>query len=162
MFNKYRATLVQDTESPAFEYRNQFLLPFAFLRYRYKHDSGAASNEISVFSFSLETNRQNKKVLLTDESSVNLVYSKIVTNASQFDPLFTEVLVLRLARKLSVPLTGDDKMLAGIDADLKPLMARVRALDRNEGTGTRQNDQFTWNDARLGSGLRNRPTVAGS
>lgn len=162
VFNKGREALSQDTVDPAFEYARQFLLPSDFLRFRYKHDGGAASNEISVFSFSIEKNADGHKILLTDEDSVNLVYSELVTDAAKFDPLFVEVLVLKLARKLSVPLSGDDKMLAGIDADLKPLMASVRALDRNEGTGTRQNDQFTWNDSRLGSGLRNRPTVAGS
>ena len=162
VFNKGRAALSQDTNDPDFEYANQFLLPSDFLRYRYKHDGGAASNEISVFSFSLETNVDGAKVLLTDEDSVNLVYSKLVTDAAKFDPLFVEVLVLKLARKLSVPLSGDDKMTEGIDADLKPLMKSVRALDRNEGAGTRQNDQQTWNDSRLGSSLRNRPTVAGS
>ena len=162
VFNKGREALSQDTNDPPFEYANQFLLPSDFLRYRYKHDGGAASNEISVFSFSLETNVDGARVLLTDEDSVNLVYSKLVTDAAKFDPLFVEVLVLKLARKLSVPLSGDDKMTEGIDADLKPLMASVRALDRNEGAGTRQNDQQNWSDARLGSSLRSRPTVAGS
>jgi hypothetical protein len=162
VFNKARISLSEATSNPDFEYANQFLLPADFLRYRYKFDAGAASNEISVFSFSLETNADGAKVLLTDEDQVNLTYSKLVTDAAKFDPLFVEVLVLKLARKLSVPLSGDAKMLDGIDADLKPLMATVRALDRNEGAGTRQNEQRTWNDARLGSTLRMRPTVANS
>ncbi len=162
VFNKGRKTLSQDTVDPDFEYDRQFLLPADFLRYRYKFDAGAASNEISVFSFSLETNDDGARVLLTNEDSVSLIYSKLVKDAAKFDPLFVEVLVLKLARKLSVPLSGDDKMLAGIDEDLKPLMATVRALDRNEGAGTRQNDQMTWNDARLSGSGRKRPTVAGS
>jgi hypothetical protein len=162
VFNKTRVVLSQSTTDPTFEYANQFLLPSDFLRFRYKFDAGAASNEISVFSFSLEHNADGARVILTDEDSVSLIYSRLETDAAKFDPLFTEVLVLKLARKLSVPLSGDDKMLKGIDDDLKPLMASVRALDRNEGFGTRQNDQRTWNDARLRSTLRNRPTVAGS
>lgn len=162
VFNKGRATLSQDTTDPDFEYQNQFLLPADFLRFRYKYDAGAGSNEISVFSFSLELNDEGNRVLLTDEDAVNMIYSRLITDTAKFDPLFVEVLALKLARKLSVPLSGDDKMLEGIDADLKPLMASVRALDRNEGFGTRQNDQHTWNDSRLQFAGRNRPTVAGS
>ena len=162
VFNKERKALSQDTHDPDFEFSNQFLLPSDSLRFRYKYDRGAGNNEISVYSFSLETNVDGAKVLLTDEDSVNLIYSKRVTDAAQFDPLFVEVLVLKLARKLSVPLSGGVDMLEGIDAELKPLMKSVKALDRNEGMGTRQNDQYTWNDARLGSTLRSRPTVASS
>ncbi len=161
VFNKGRKTLSQDTVDPDFEYARQFLLPSDFLRLRYKYDGGAPSNHISVFSHSLEKNADGHRVMLIDDGSVNLVYSQLVTDAAKFDPLFVELLVLKLARKLSVPLSGDDKMLEGIDRDLKPLMASVRALDRNEGFGTRQNDQQHWEDARLGSGLRNRPNVAG-
>jgi hypothetical protein len=162
VFNKARATLVEDTNEPDFEFTNQFLLPSDFLRFRSKFDRGSGNNETSVFSFSLETNVDGAKVLLTDEDAVNLRYSKLVTDPTKFDPLFIEVFVLKLARKLSVPLSGGGKLLDGIDKELNPLMASVKALDRNEGMGTRANDQYHWNDARLGSTLRSRPTVASS
>lgn len=163
VFNKKRETLSQDTTDPAFEFGNQFLLPSDFLRYRRKYDAGAGSTEISVYSFSLETNADGNRILLTDEDSVSLVYSARVTDPAKFDPLFIDVLVLKLALKLLTPLAGSDKVIRKeLTDELFVVMGRVRALDRNEGVGTRQNDQYTWNDARLQSSLRNRPTVAGS
>lgn len=152
----------QFTEDPDFEYDRQFLLPDNFLRYRYKYDLGADMNQISVFSFSIE-NHDGKKLLLTNETSVCLVYSKLITDPTDFDPLFVELFVLKLAKRLFTPLAGSDKtIMTEIKDDIKDLMPRVRALDRNEGAGTRQNEQYTWNDARLSSSLRNRPTVASS
>lgn len=162
VFNKDRATLSESTPTPDFEYSKQYILPSDFLRFRRKFDEGADFNTISVFSFSIETNSSGEKVLLTDEDSVRLIYSKLVTDPTKFDELYTDVLVLKLARKLSVPLSGDDKMTALIDEDLRPLMATVRALDRNEGMGTRQNEQWWWNDARIRFGGRRGPTVANS
>ena len=163
VFTKDRETLSQDTESPAFEYANQFLLPSDMLRYRMKHDGGAASNEISVYSFSMETKADGTKILLTDEDSVSLVFTRLITDPTKWDPLFIELLIIKLALKLLTPLAGSDKTIkTDLKDDLKNIMPAIRALDRNEGFGTRQNDQHTWNDARLSSSLRNRPTVVGS
>lgn len=162
VFNKTRATLSRDTATPAFEYAYQYLLPSDFLRYRYKYDSGGLSNQISVWSFSLERKTDGTRILLTDETSVSLIYSARVTDTTKWDNLFTELLVLKLAQKLVTPLAGGNKdIMAEIKDDIRELEPRVRALDRNEGFGTRQNDQSTWNDARLG-GVAFQPTVAGS
>lgn len=162
VFNKTRATLSRDTDSPSFEYTYQYLLPSDFLRYRYKYDTGSLSNQMSAWSFSLERKSDGTRILLTDESSVCLVYSARVTDPTKWDDLFTALFVLKLAKKLATPLARSDKnMMASINEDLEEIEPRVRALDRNEGQGTRQNDLSTWNDARL-RGLINQPTVASS
>jgi hypothetical protein len=149
VFNKRRASLSEDTETPDFEYDHQFLLPNDFLRYRYKYDSNANHNAISDFSFSLETKSDGTKILLTDETSVNLVYSALIEDPTAFDALYTELLVLKLAQKLVTPLAGGNKeIMREIKDDILRLEPRVRALDRNEGIGTRKEDQATWNDAR--------------
>jgi hypothetical protein len=163
VFNKSRIQLSEDTVSPAFEYTNQFILPPDFLRYRRRYDGGSSSNEESAFSFSLETKSDGTKIMLTDQTSVYLVYSRLITDPTKFGPLFIEVLVLKLAKKLLTPLAGSDKAIQKeLGDELSVVMQSVRALDRNEGAGTRQNDQHTWNDARLGLSLANRPTVANS
>ena len=76
------------------------------------------------------------------------MYIRKVTDPTEFDPLFVEVLVLLLARKLVGPLAGGDpKLKKEINDDLRGLMPRVRAADSDEtDTGGRSD----WNLARHG------------
>lgn len=165
VFNKTRSQWSRDTVTPDFEYDYQFLIPSDFLRFRYVVDAAGNHNEISHYSHSIERKSDGTRVLLSDlsDEELDVVYSARITDCSKWDPLFTEVLILKLAKKFATPLAGSDKeIMASIKEDLKELEPRVRSLDRNEGWGTRQGDLDTWNDARLHASLGSTPTVAGS
>lgn len=146
-FASARAALAQDTNDPDFEYDNQFKLPEDFLRLKSFYDDNAPSNKIR-YPFVIEGQR-----LLTDESTCEIRYIAKITDATKFDPLFTEVLILLLSLKLLGPLAGGGTKLAeDIRKELKPLMSQVRALDRQE-TNT-EGRELTWNEARRTRGGR--------
>lgn len=147
-FAQARVALVQDASDPAFEWDNQFVLPTDMMRARGVY--GGTGSRNTRMSYELEGN-----LILTNESSVNFRYIKQVTDTDDFDSLFTEVLILLLARKLLGPLAGGHpKMDAILEKQLVPLMRQVRANDRQETNTKGRDDQNLWNDARFFNGGR--------
>ena len=139
-FAAARATLTEDTESPEFEYDNQFVLPddFKYLR------------SIFADNFTVEGKSRNRhaiegKRLLSNNSTAEIRYTKQITDVSEFDSLFVEVFVLQLALKLTSIAGATPKIRASLKDDLKLLMPSVRALSRQEAELIRKLD---WNDVR--------------
>ena len=107
----------------------------------------------TVYSYELEGT-----TLLSDEDSCSLRYIKQVTDVTKFSPLFLEVFVLQLALKLIPPLAGVGSAGQALAADIKlelygsrgrpGLMARVRALERQEGDRIGRSERALWNNSR--------------
>lgn len=145
-FAAARAEL-DETTTPDFEWDNAFDLPGDFLAFRSVYDNVLVDNTRRSYAIEGLT-------FLTNDSSVDLRYTKKVTDVAQFDPLFIEVLVLQLALKLTSLAGANPKIRASLKDDLKLLMPSVRALDRQEGRGKGRADQFTWTDVRATRGGR--------
>jgi len=161
IFNATRVILSEDTTAPIFEYDNQFIMPSDYLRARSVYDEAGGPNSMSFYSAAIEANADGDLRWLTNQDAVNLRYSRRVTDGAKFDPLFIEVLVLKLARKLVMPLAGaEQKLLDGIDKELVPLERRVRALDKNEAYRSRRNEFNLWSDARFRSPSAARGNVS--
>ncbi len=137
-------TLVASDYTPENEWDFMFDLPDDYLRFR------------SIFEETDSTSRSRRRaieglVLFTNLSEVSLRYIKRVTDVTKFDPLYTEVLVLQLALKILPARAGAGSSSLAlsdeIKKDLKPLMAQVRAIDRNE---TDVGGRSDWNLARHG------------
>lgn len=143
-FASARSELTQDSDFEDFEWDNQFELPADFLRFKsiYEEDGATSRNR----RHAIEGQR-----ILTNLSEVSLRYVKKVTDVTEFDSLFTEVLVLQLALKLLPALSGMGSASLALSDDikkeLKPLMAQVRAIDSDETNVGGRND---WNLARHG------------
>lgn len=148
-FARARAILSQDTNSPVFEWDNQFILPSDFLRFR------SVFEEESVFSrndrHAIEGDRY-----LTNFDAVNLRYIKRVTDASKFDPLFTKLFTWFLADEMVGPLAGGDvRIQKKIDTMLLRLTAKAEAANLDE---TDVGGRSDWNLARFGGlGITNTP-----
>ena len=153
-FARDRVELSQDTETPDFQYSYQYSLPADFLRHILIYDGSDLPEGKTYVSYEIEG-----KKLLIDESEVFMKYIKWVESPAEWDPLFIEVLVLQLANKLVIPISGGGKegmaLKADIDAELygsrrygrRGLMAKVRALDRQEAEQIGRDELKTWVDA---------------
>lgn len=142
-FASGRETLTQDTDTPDFEWDFQYPLPddFKYLKSIYE----GRFSSINFRNISLEGN-----LLLTNEDTMEIRYIKKVTDVSEFDSLFIEVLVLLLADKLIGPLAGGDpRIQKKIDDALDELMPSVRALDGQETNTAGRIESGTWNDAKF-------------
>ncbi len=151
-FASDRASLTATTD-PSFEWDNAFTLPSDFLRMKSVFDPNNTPGNNTRRSFALEG-----LTLLTNDSSVKIRYIKQVTTVTDFEPLFIEVLVLQLALKLVPPLAGvgtaGQNLLKELKDELRILMSRVRAMDRQETNTIGRADEFTWVDVRATRGGR--------
>jgi hypothetical protein len=89
--------------------------------------------------------------LLSDDDSVYIEYIKKVTDPDEFDPLFIEILILTLARKLISTLAGtkSSPLVQEVNQELFTVLARAKAVCRAETEDLGRSD---WNLARYGSG----------
>ena len=154
-FAAARVTLSQDTVSPDFEFDNQFILPTDFAAIKSIFGENGTASENVRFTYAIEGQR-----LLTNESTVELRYTKRVTDPAQFDALFVEVLILLLAKKFVGSLGGGDPGLKKeLNEELVPLMRSVRVMDRQESYGIGRANNRPWTDIRVQGGstsLRSR------
>ncbi len=139
-FARARSVLTQGVDPEDFEWDNQFALPDDFLRFR------SIDEETGI------TSRDNRHAIegqriLTNFSSVSLLYIKKVTDVTAFDSLFVEVFVLQLALKLTSIAGATPKIRESLKDDLELLMPSVRAIDADE---TNVGGRSDWNLARHG------------
>jgi hypothetical protein len=121
--------------TPTFEWDYQYELPTDFLRLIsvYEDDGTDAVDDRWV----REGNR-----ILTNYATCNIRYVKTVTDPSDFDPLFAEVLLLRMALKLIPALAGS---LTKTDRDqiqkeLQTIETKARTICSQENNQTGRND----------------------
>jgi len=155
-FASARAELTQDTTDPAFEWDSQFILPDDFMRLKSVWGDNFTPTGNTELSFAIEGQR-----ILTNEASVDIRYIKKVEDPDEFDSLFVEVLVLHLALKLVAPLSGaNPKLQQVLVTELRLVMPRVRALDRQETNTIGRINRRPWVEARIsGGGTGLRPAV---
>lgn len=136
-----RAVLSQDTVDPDVEWDRQFILPTDYLKFM------SIDEEAGITSKGRRHSIEGRR-FLTNFSTVNMKYIRKVTDASLFDPVFVELLVLRLAKKLIPALAKTDPRLQVIiTEDLKLVLPKIAAVTVDElETGGRSD----WNLARHG------------
>ncbi len=122
-FAMTRVSLTAIADAPAFGWDLQYQLPNDFLRL-VQFNGWETWEPLDLYE--IEGDR-----LLTDETTAQLKYIAKVTDSSQFDPIFTEALSLKLASKLSRPLTGTqglgDTLLGEYLKITAPLARRIDA-----------------------------------
>ena len=103
-FARARVQLSEDTVTPSFEFDHQFVMPANFLRLRNYYDTDAGYEDGRRI-WVIEGKR-----ILTNETAVYLRYVKQVTDPTEFDPLFVELLRTKLALDLLTTLAGIENM----------------------------------------------------
>ena len=134
-FARKRVQLSQDTESPAFEYDNQFLMPSDFLGLREDYEQ-------SDYDKANERGTIEGDKYLTNDAAVYMKYVRKVEKVGEFDPLFTEVLILKLAKKFITALCGTKAalLLKDVNDDLKLTMRTVRTFTLQESNTSGRHD----------------------
>ncbi len=139
-FASARKTLAPEVNAPDFEWDYRFKLPDDFLRF--KSDYGISDSYAVDARFTIEG-----KYYLTNNDEVDLRYIKKVTDPDDFDPLFTEVFVLTLAKKLIPALAGTKSptLLEDVGRDLREALSKARTVCRQESNVSGRSD---WRQAR--------------
>lgn len=76
--------------------------------------------------------------LYTDVSEAVISYVRNVEDANQFDPLFVDALVMRLAAKLARPLSGSLEIEKSMNQQYEKSLAEARRIDSGQGIPRRK------------------------
>ncbi len=93
-----------------------------------------------------------RRVLLSNVTSALAVYTVNVTDANLFDPLFENALVMALASKLVMPLTGNVGLKSGYASMADAAILQARVADGNEAIPT-SDIRVDWIATRMVGGL---------
>jgi len=132
-----------DEITPDFEWTHQYHLPNDFLRLKKVYEDDGTERPDCRWE------REGQRIL-TNYDTLHIKYIKLVTDPDDFDPLFTEVLILRTALKLTPPLAGTktNPMKADIKEDLRAVTTQARLVAAQETNVSGRDD---WDLARYGT-----------
>lgn len=83
--------------------------------------------------FEIARNSSDKKVILTDQSDAEFIYTARITNTAEFDPEFVIAFSYALAAKLAIPLTGDREIANDMAVLAERTITAAQTTDSNEG-----------------------------
>ena len=118
-----RQSLTKDLTGPSFEFANSFTLPT--LPY--------CLRALEMYNSMSEWKVEGRK-LLTDDSSVNLKYISRVENVVDFDDLFTDALIFKIAANIAVPIKRDNALALKLMEVAEIKIQTARTHDSQEGT----------------------------
>lgn len=149
-----RVALAASTSTPNHEYDYAFPLPDDCLRViRTSWEAtGWSSRDEAVKVFWSEPGypyRIEQNQLLTNESSVSIEYIARIEDTSQFDPMFTDCLVQRLAAEFSQPLADNATLTKNLWDIYNQKMSEARVMDAQEGSARDVVDNSGWVQARV-------------
>ena len=131
-FATRRAVLAAEATAPLFEFTYAYPLPADFLKIvEFNGDSSVTS---LAGRYTIEGGDGYRK-LLTNDSTVQIVYLARVTNPDQWDPIFYQVLATWLASKLALAIPKDaSTSKALLETAVGVLLPLAMAVDGQEGT----------------------------
>ena len=118
-----RASLAADTVAPAFEYTYQYTLPTDPYCLR------VLTLETADFLFKVEGRK-----ILTNESTVNLIYVARIIDTNQYDFSLMETISAALAASLAYPLIGSISLATQMKASYEKKLIEARFVDATEGS----------------------------
>jgi hypothetical protein len=120
-----RASLAKTTNTPTFEYTNEFQLPVDPL----------CLKVLNVDDLDYKTDyRIEGDKLLTDNSSVKIRYIAQLTDSEDYGPLLTEAIEVLLASYLALPISGDKNLAARLKEEYFQLVSNNLAIDGQQGS----------------------------
>tara|TARA_R110000824_G_scaffold1439_3_gene7248 strand:+ start:205 stop:780 length:576 start_codon:yes stop_codon:yes gene_type:complete len=135
---KARQVLAALTETPAFGWGYYHQLPGDSLRV-----VDVLSGDTRI-DHTIEGRR-----LMTDVSTVNLIYLKRVTDPNDLDVLFISALTARIAAELALPVSGSNTVATAMWTAYDKKVKEARTIDSQEGTPANLDAQSIM-DARAG------------
>ena len=120
-----RATLAQLSGTPSYGFSHHYALPADCLR--------VLSSEYEDYIFKVENVATHVRVLLTDESTANILYVARITDTNLFDSMFVDVLTQKLAVDLAYPVTNSTTLQTQMQKVFEKKLSEARSIDGQEG-----------------------------
>ena len=117
-----RVVLTPDGTSPSFEFANQFTLP----------TDPFCLRPMNLDESSIVYNVEGRKIL-TDESTINLIYVARVLDVNTYDVALMETISTALAADFAYPLTNSVSLGQAMQQKYDKMVSEARFLDAIEG-----------------------------
>lgn len=121
-----RAALAKTTNTPVYDYTNEFQLPVDPKALKVLNVNESSANDID---YVIEDDK-----LLTDEGSVKIRYIAFITDSEVWDVYLKRAFVSRLASELAYPLTGDDRKASSEFERYRLFLSEGLALNNQQGS----------------------------
>jgi hypothetical protein len=151
-----RATLAQDATAPNHEFTKRHALPVDCLKViRTGFEAGDGSGTWiygvidPVQAIVTPEYRIEGRYLLCNEDTVKIEYIARITDVTQFDELFADVLAQRLAAEMCYAFTQSTSMTEQAWKIYATKLDEARSIDAQEGTPREPTDTSPWLLARL-------------
>ena len=142
-FAMSRKELAQTVNVPVFKFNLEYLISSDVLRvlstslepYNTPSTTGRNSTYVSSSDeWKVETNTDGNKVIVTNATTMKILYIKDITNVGQFNPSFEEALAYRLAARISYALVQSSQKAQELFKLAEFYIARARSFDAQEGS----------------------------
>jgi len=131
-----RAALAKDIAAPSWGFANSFTLPADYLR--------LLSIEEPLISYEVENG-----FIFSDDDSMNIKYTALVTDVTKYDVLLVDALAARLSADLCQPLLQSASAMDAMWKMYQEKLREARYVDAQENSQDIL-EADTWMDARLG------------
>ena len=138
-FARTRAELAASTTSPAFGFANSFPLPVDYLRLL--SDTVEPNPEV-------DWQIEGRNILTDDSAPLQIVYLKRVTDPNDFDDLFLDLLVARIAVDIVEKITQSNTKAQLARETYRVATATARRIDSFESVA-KEAPTDTWITARI-------------
>jgi hypothetical protein len=122
-----RTSLAQLSDTPSYGFAYQYSLPTNPYCLR------VLAMEYEDYIFKVENYSTQGRVLLTDQSSAKILYVAKITDTTQFDALFVDVLTAKLALDLCYPITNSVSLQDKMQKLYQLKLSDARSIDGQEG-----------------------------
>jgi hypothetical protein len=102
----------------------------------------------------------NQRHILSDADVAQVEFNRYTLDTTQYDPMFTEAVVVLLASKLSVPIRQDEELMMALRREYETIaLPKARMQDGNERKQRpwSPTKESRWNSARKFSTVRSHP-----
>lgn len=126
-----RASLAKTTNTPAFEYNNEFQLPV--------DPKCLKVLNINEDSPGMIDYRIERDKLLTNESTIKIRYISRIADTEDYDPLLTEAVEILLASYLALPIAGDKTLADRLRQEYYEVVRFNLSADNQQGSKEKVN-----------------------
>lgn len=112
---------------PPFGFSYAYAIPADCLQVRLVNDSGLVDGHDSTW-------RTEANMILCNYPVINLRYTVDVKDASQFHPLFGDVVAIHLAKKIAYSLTQSDNRNETLSKELEITLRKARHIDSTQNS----------------------------
>lgn len=148
-----RATLIEVSETPAYDFAHQYQLPQDPLCLDVLETNLDTNEPWRIESFQNAAATATYRVLLTDATSVSILYLARITDPTRWDALFADAMAMELAWRVCYALTRNATLTDVLARQCQATWAKAKSRDGQESRALNSLRSTALTTVRFGGGF---------